>query len=110
MNNTGWAVGHLGEIAKSDNLLPVELASFTATVNDNEVRLSWQTATETNNGGFEIERLQDSWQNVGFVEGHGTTTNEQNYSFIDKNLSPGKYQYRLKQIDYDVSFKYSRSC
>ena len=44
---------------------------------------------------------------IGFVEGHGTTIKSNSYSFIDKNISTGEYQYRLKQIDYDGSFKYS---
>ena len=92
---------------------PVELHSFTATVLDNDVTLSWTTATETNNSGFEIERSVISnevrnlvWETIGFVNGNGTTTEPQTYSFIDKNLSAGKYQYRLKQIDFDGTFEY----
>jgi len=93
--------------------VPVELISFTADVDNNVVTLFWQTATETNNSGFEIERLQDykieelqEWKRIGFVEGEGTTTEIQSYSFTDKP-EPGKYKYRLKQIDYDGSFAYS---
>ncbi len=58
VNNTGWAVGHLGEIARSDNIVPVELTLFTAQLNNNNVNLNWQTATETNNSGFEIWRSE----------------------------------------------------
>ena len=93
--------------------IPVELVSFTAEVDDIVVTLFWQTATETNNSGFEIERLKDSkieklndWERIGFVEGKGTTTEIQNYSFTDKP-EPGTYRYRLKQIDFDGSFTYS---
>ena len=68
----------------------------------------------TNNYGFEVERLQDSkiarlqdWEKVGFVTGFGTTSESKSYSFTDKNLSEGKYIYRLNQIDFDGSFEYS---
>ena len=113
--NNGWAVGVDGVVLKADNIVPVELTAFNAIVNENDVTLSWQTATETNNSGFEIERLQnykikrlqDSWEDIGFVEGNGTTTEEHNYSFVDKNVSVGQYHYRLKQIDFDGSFEYS---
>lgn len=92
--------------------VPVELNSFTSSVNKNDVLLQWSTASETNNMGFEIERLQDKitklqdWERIGFVEGKGTTTEQQLYSFTDENLSSGKYQYRLKQIDFDGTFEY----
>ena len=63
--------------------VPVELASFAASVSGNDVTLSWMTATELNNIGFYIERRtgEDSWNNLGFVEGHGTTTETQSYTF-----------------------------
>jgi parallel beta-helix repeat protein len=94
--------------------IPVELVSFDAMVSDGSVFLSWSTATETNNRGFEIERSQKSkakdqnyWENIGFVDGMGTTTEPQNYSFVDRNPVAGNYMYRLKQIDFDGTFKYS---
>jgi hypothetical protein len=94
--------------------IPVELLIFTAEVDENVVTLLWQTATETNNSGFEVERSQMSkvksqteWKRIGFVEGKGTTTEIQSYSFTDKT-EPGKYKYRLKQIDFDGSFEYSQ--
>jgi hypothetical protein len=72
--------------------------------------LSWITATETNNKGFEIERKSaGGWMNIGFVQGKGTTTLSQSYSFSDKNINPGNYLYRLKQINYDGSFEYSKT-
>jgi hypothetical protein len=101
----------------ASDIVPVELTSFTATVTRNAVSLNWQTATETNNSGFEIERKQVGspqssvgnleWNKIGFVPGFGTTTEPKSYSFTDENLSSGKYQYRLKQIDFDGSFEYS---
>jgi hypothetical protein len=89
--------------------IPVELTSFTATVDESTVQLSWTTSTENNNSRFEILRFaqNDKWERMGFVEGQGTTTKEKRYSFVDKNLKSGRYQYRLKQIDYDGSFEYS---
>jgi hypothetical protein len=93
--------------------LPVELLSFSSSVVNNDVTLNWTTATETNNSGFQVERRKtlearsEEWENIGFVNGNGTTTEPQTYSFVDENLSTGKYQYRLKQIDFDGTYEYS---
>jgi len=89
-------------------VIPVELTSFTASANSNSVTLNWSTATETNNNGFEVHRNSgDGFVAVGFVRGMGTTTEVQNYSFVDNSLVPGTYTYRLKQVDYDGTFEYS---
>ncbi len=89
--------------------LPVELTSFTASINKNNVKLLWKTSSETNNHGFDIERKTNSgeFEQIGFVKGHGTSSEINNYSFTDKNLEAGNYTYRLKQIDYDGTFTYS---
>ena len=91
-------------------LIPVELTSFAASVNGKNVDLSWITATETNNSGFEVERksANSNWQKISFINGNGTTTERQSYFYSDKNLSEGKYSYRLKQIDYNGTFEYSK--
>ncbi|MBK6914154.1 MAG: T9SS type A sorting domain-containing protein [Ignavibacteriales bacterium] len=119
--STGWSVGEQGIILKTltGGTIPVELTSFTGTAQHNYVSLNWQTATETNNSGFKIERKQvgspqssvgnQDWNQIAFVPGFGTTTEPKSYSFIDENLSSGKYQYRLKQIDFDGSFEYSNT-
>jgi hypothetical protein len=88
--------------------LPVELTAFTATVSENSVTLSWITATELNNYGFEIERrkINSNWQKIDFIAGSGTTTEPRGYSYADNNLNPGTYSYRLKQVDFDGSFSY----
>jgi hypothetical protein len=88
--------------------VPVELASFAASVSGNDVTLSWMTATELNNSGFNVERTtgEESWTELGFIEGHGTTTETQVYTFIDKGLAEGTYSYRIKQVDFDGSYKY----
>jgi len=111
--SVGYGVNNFLRIASTDlNLvengtIPVELVSFSAKTDKNKVALSWTTSTETNNSGFEIQRKNSEWKRIGFVEGQGTTTEENRYSFVDENLTAGKYQYRLKQIDYDGSFEYS---
>src|SRR3990170_4152704 len=97
--------------------VPVELISFTAKVEQSKVMLEWETATETNNYGFELERSLtpplskgegvSEWAKIGFVNGNGTTEEIKLYSFVDKNLKQGQYLYRLKQINMDGSYKYS---
>ena len=94
--------------------LPVELVSFSLSINGTSVSLSWHTVSETNNKGFIIERSkisesngQEQWDGIGYVEGNGTTLDGHSYSFLDENLQTGKYQYRLKQIDFDGSFEFS---
>jgi hypothetical protein len=89
-------------------IIPVELVSFTAQVIDEVVHLNWTTATEQNNLGFEVEQKSiGEYTKIGFVSGHGTTTETQNYTFIDDGLESGIYYYRLKQVDYDGTFEYS---
>ena len=92
-----------------DNPLPVELTSFTYSVTDGIVKLIWTTDSETNNFGFEIERSEDEidFQKIGFVKGKGTNIIPQRYDFVDENLAPSIYYYRLKQIDLDGAFEYS---
>ena len=93
----------------NEGALPVELISFTATANKNNVDLKWTTATETNNSGFEIERRLSSdseWRRIASVEGYGNSNEPKQYSFSDRNLQTGKYNYRLKQIDFNGNFEY----
>jgi photosystem II stability/assembly factor-like uncharacterized protein len=104
----------LKTITGGEPIIPVELTSLTANVDENIVNLFWTTGTETNNRGFEIERQAgikqyavNNWDKIGFVEGKGTTTETQFYSFIDQGLTPGSYLYRLKQIDFDGIYEYS---
>jgi myo-inositol-hexaphosphate 3-phosphohydrolase len=95
----------------AEMIIPVELISFTADIFESSVRISWITATEVNNLGFEVQRkLENSgWEKIGFVKGHGTTTETQQYKFIDNisDLQASSLAYRLKQIDYDGSYEYS---
>ncbi len=91
-----------------ESSLPVELTSFTSTVSGTDVVLNWATSKEINNAGFDIERssIAGEWTKVGNVTGNGTTNETRNYSFTDKNLASGKYNYRLKQIDFNGNYEY----
>jgi murein tripeptide amidase MpaA len=101
----GWYVDDIGVLVYTT--VPVELINFTAFSEENQVRLSWTTVTETNNKGFEIERrlTEGEWSTIGFVEGHGTITEPKEYTFNDKQPVREKSYYRLKQIDYDGTTK-----
>ncbi len=94
-----------------DFIVPVELTSFSVLANSDDIELKWTTATETNNQGFQIERALSStvpeWKNIGYAAGFGTTTEPKSYSFVDSKVSSGTYIYRLKQIDFDGTYKYS---
>ena len=109
--------------------LPVELFSFNATVEEHSVHLSWQTATETNNAGFEVQMRIDEtrltpgsqgdqtasssmstsqWKILDWIEGSGTTQAPRLYQYQLSNLEPGLYAFRLKQVDFDGGFAYSK--
>jgi plastocyanin len=103
----------------TNNPLPVELDNFVATTIKNEVILDWATGHELNNTGFEVQRanltensseidisLSSVYETVGFVRSQGNSNINQSYKFNDKNLQPGKYAYRLKQIDINGNHSY----
>ena len=101
-----------GGIWQSVATLPVELTTFTVSKRGNTAFLQWNTATEINNYGFDVEKRaigKSEWNKIGFIKGNGTCTEPHEYSFIDNFLAQGKYSYRLKQIDNNGSFKYSIS-
>jgi autotransporter-associated beta strand protein len=116
-NNTVTLTGVDGfsrwTLGDKNSPLPVELTSFTATTTDAGVELNWQTITEVNNYGFEVERASTSlgnqeleWETLGFVEGSGNSNSPKSYSFVDANAPTGELSYRLKQIDTDGSYEY----
>ena len=89
--------------------LPVELSSFTSAVTANKVTLNWSTVTETNNSGFDIERAasgSNTFSKVGNVAGHGNSNTTVNYTYNENNVASGRYNYRLKQIDFNGNYKY----
>ncbi|MEL6971011.1 MAG: YCF48-related protein [Bacteroidota bacterium] len=108
--NTGWAVGEEGTILKYGAAgLPVTLLSFEGQVLDKAVQLNWQTASETNNQGFWVERSAtgSSWNALAFINGTGTAIEQQHYSYLDEQALAGMSYYRLQQVDFDGTYKYS---
>jgi hypothetical protein len=96
-------------------VLPVELTSFSARYIEGSFTLTWKTSTESNNYGFEIERrtiLTEEvsaiqWRTLAFIPGHGTSNAPNSYSYLDNNVVPGRYAYRLRQIDNGGGYSYS---
>jgi YD repeat-containing protein len=89
-------------------VLPVELAAFNGTVDGRDVLLTWTTASETTNAGFEVQMQAPAgaaapWETLGFVDGAGTTTEAQAYRYRVKDLAGGTYAFRLQQVDVDGS-------
>lgn len=108
-SGTGAFVGN--EYQVSFSVLPVELIYFYIEKKENNsVELKWETASESNNRGFELQRSTDGmeWENIGFVNGAGTTTEKQYYSFTDRPDFSGLFYYRLRQMDFDGQFEYSQ--
>jgi hypothetical protein len=109
---TKVSLGSLATLAQTTDIVPVELLAFKASVRNSEVEILWSTASELNNMGFEIERSidnQDNFVTVGFVDGKGSSSEINYYSFIDHPQVSGVNQlyYRLKQVDFDGTFSYS---
>jgi hypothetical protein len=90
--------------------LPIELKKFEAkAINSESIELKWQTLSEINNKGFNIEHSTngENWKEIGYISGMGTTFDLQDYTFLDQNPKNGENYYRLKQEDFDSSFEYS---
>ena len=107
----GSATVNLGGVYEyTFSFVPVELVSFSSEVFGSNVKLSWMTATELNNYGFQVERRiaeTEVWSNIGFVNGNGSSSEMHYYSFSDQSVPVGKYFYRLKQMDFDGNYEYS---
>ncbi len=96
------------------NAVPVELTSFTATITDNNISLNWITTTEVNNQGFEVQRTdgkyktpeEKQWLTVAYINGKGNSLEVNKYNFEDRNLTNGTYSYRIKQIDFEGTYKF----
>lgn len=112
-STTGRLLIDNARLGGPDFPLPVELVKFSAVAQKEKIKLNWQTATEVNNYGFEIERRIDrnaKWETRGFVEGHGTVNTPQSYDFEDDARAIAfarSAEYRLKQIDRDGTIDYS---
>lgn len=93
--------------AWSESPLPVELSSFTSSVSGQAVNLTWSTATEIDNYGFEVQKSenQSDWSTIGFVHGSGNSNSNKQYAYTDQQAGTGTIYYRLKQIDNAGTFK-----
>jgi hypothetical protein len=88
----------------------VELLRFDAIAKEKDVHLSWATVTERDNKGFEIQQSIGStgkWQTVGFVAGKGDSDLLSEYQYDLKGLAPGRYYFRLRQVDFDGKDNYT---
>ncbi len=99
--------------AKSSIVMPVELAELKAVWDGSAVQITWTTATETNNHGFEIQRLSEYdllqiWQPIGWQDGQGTSFVPTHYEWTDEKPGPGMNYYRLRQVDFDGAEEFSR--
>jgi hypothetical protein len=103
-----------GPIMKlTDSPMPVRLQSFTYNISDRDIILKWVTTMEENNSGFQIERIDEShnpviirWDKIAFVNGIGNSNKSHEYTYADTKLNYGKYDYRIKQIDYNGNYEY----
>jgi hypothetical protein len=99
-------------VVQDNNALPVELSSFNCQMSGRDVQLAWETKTEKNSNSFEIERSltgANTWTNVGSVKAGFTSNVAKQYTYTEKNLQTGKYDYRLKMVDNDGKFEYSKT-
>lgn len=115
-NNPGYGtltLAHASGVCSGTAIVPVELLTLSAALQDGVVLLSWITATESHNYGFDVQRKTEGgeWSTQGFVEGHGSSVRQHAYMFTDalRNLSTYccRLRYRLKQIDVDGGYEYS---
>lgn len=101
--------GPTGDLTGSQSL-PVNMLRFNVDTEDGQGKLTWATASELNNTGFEIQKLKNStdWERIGWVDGNGTTNELNAYRFTDRELNEGINYYRLKQIDFDGTYNFSK--
>ena len=101
---------HVASTDEINTTLPIELVSFNGDVVENNVRLSWETASELNNDFFTVERSSggEVFSSIGQVKGNGTTSEGSSYALVDHSPIYGTTYYRLKQTDFDGTFTYSK--
>ena len=100
------AVYEISELSVAESALPVEMAAFDAARSGRSVVLSWRTASETNNSGFQVQHKvgdRGSWSTLSFVEGAGTSSSPRDYEYTVDDLDYGDHQFRLAQVDRDGS-------
>jgi len=110
-SRTAGSTNYFDNIEFIHQSVPVELTSFSATSGKTGIELNWTTATEKNNKGFEILKgnSDNAFRTIAFVDGKGTTTSPQDYRFVDQTAVSGKVYYRLRQVDFDGTSKFSKT-
>lgn len=105
-----YTISQLSGLVAAGGILPVELANFEAALNQQTIALSWQTSAELNNDKFIIETSSEGevFNRIGEIAGAGTSTETHNYQFTHHTPSAGVNYYRLKQVDFDGTFAYSK--
>ncbi len=111
INAAGLAIDDFQISGPGNSPLPVEMLSFTGKAENERNLLYWSTATESNNAGFEVQRSASGfdWENIGFVGGNGNSVVTRSYYFQDNNITSNLYYYRLKQIDFNGKFAYTKT-
>jgi hypothetical protein len=106
---SGSPLQQLNVFSPNCSTLPVTLMRLSATSDRKDITVSWSTASEIDNDGFEIQRSSNGrvWEGITYVKGKGNSTAVSNYSYVDKGLFPQTYFYRLKQVDIDKKYKFS---
>lgn len=99
----GSEIVYVDNLTINGSVLPTIVFNYNLRLENNNSIINWQTSSETNNSHFNIEWSRDGkeFSEIGRVEGHGTTRDVQNYSFIHENPAPGNNYYRLTQVDFD---------
>jgi hypothetical protein len=108
----GQATGYIaGPDPECVNPLPIEMSFFEGSADGNRITLSWETVSETRNAGFAIEQatISSDFEQVGFVDGAGTSLEPRSYSYTLDNLAPDAYRFRLRQIDFEGMVSYSQT-
>ncbi|MBZ0199468.1 MAG: M20/M25/M40 family metallo-hydrolase [Ignavibacteriaceae bacterium] len=101
----GWYIDNV--LVTTYSAVPVELAAFNAEAASDKIVITWTTSSELNNRDFNIQRSADGeqWTSIGTIKGAGTTTAASSYRYEDNAPLMGVSYYRLKQNDYDGTYK-----
>ncbi|MBK9672218.1 MAG: T9SS type A sorting domain-containing protein [Bacteroidetes bacterium] len=111
VNSAGVAIDDFQISGTSNDPLPVQYLNFSGIAAEASNLLSWSTASESNNAGFEIERSVSGfdWEKIAFVKGAGNSSETKRYNFSDIQPSSNTCYYRLKQVDYNGQYAYSKT-
>ncbi len=108
----GLEIGYVPIVSRQGDrsALPVEFMEFNGQLADKSILLNWMTANEINNAGFEVQKSANGrdWQVIGFVDPQGAANEINHYDLVDPSPMVGSNYYRLRQIDDDATFEYSK--